>query len=155
MDIEVQTPILKGTQTQVGKAAGFRPPRLDYFITSMEDIDKNDSINKKIIDMNIHASSIINIEIKSRPDPATPAEDTTVIVFYKTKVDGTRYRVDYFFTTVGDIEKDDACNKRMAIKNISANDIISVTSTRCKRNIGLVPNIMVMVHIKRQPNGAD
>jgi hypothetical protein len=163
MDVTIESPDVKALagQTslpgvgQLAKTAGFRPPRLDYFITTMDAVDKNDSINKKIMDMNLYASSVINIEIKGRPDPSVDPKNTTVIVFYKTKIDNSKHRVDYFYTTVGEIESTDACNKYMAVKNISANDILSVTSTRCKRSMGLVPDITIFVHFKRQPNGAD
>lgn len=137
------------------RGGGFRPPRLDYFITNIVEIEKDDSINKKLSEWNITAGSIINFEIKSRPDPSVSPKNTTIIVFYKKKNESQKYIADYFFSTIGDVEDNDSINKYMAIKSISANDIISVTSTRCERKIGVAPNITVIVHVKRQSNGAD
>ena len=159
-DVKAQ-PDQQPTQEEQGKPVanvrgfGFRAPKHDYLIVNLDGIEMGDEINKRLSDINVHPSSIINIEAKFKPDASVDPKNTIVVVFYKTKIENSKYRVDHFYSTVGRIESDDDVNKQLQLKNISINDVITITSARVKTEPGRVPNIMFILHFKRQSNGAD
>ena len=137
------------------KGGGFRAPRLDFFVTKLQALEDDDSINRTLIEKNAHPSSVISIEIKFVVDTSVNSKDAIVIVFYKTKVEGTKFRIDHFYTTVGRVEDEDYINKYTQLKGISVNDIVSIVSARCKKEAGRIPEAILIVHYKRQSNGAD